>query len=89
MYFLDFQWKGAEGFNTFSSEAKAKFAGMTMKDYLRYLWNEPSKGQSPYKIFAGVLIPDGYDEDKNIVYRYNKSVTFQEQTGGDWELRKL
>ena len=90
MYFLDtFTWKEAEGFNTFSSEAKAKFAGMTMKDYLHYLWNNPARGQSPYKIFAGVLVPDGYDENRDIVYRYNAGVTFQPITNQDYELRKL
>ena len=52
---------------------------MTMKDYLRYLWNAPKRGQSPYKLFEKVLIPNGYDEDGNIVYYYNNSVTFQPQ----------
>lgn len=90
MYFLDnFTWKGAEGFNTFSSEAKAKFAGMSMKEYLHYLWNNPARGQSPYKIFAGVLVPDGYDENHDIIYKYNQSVTFQPITHQDYELKKL
>lgn len=89
MYFLNFSWVGAEGFNTNSSEAKAKFAGMTMKDYLHYLWNNPARGQSPYKIFAGVLVPKGYDENKDIVYEYNPGVTFQSKTGGNWELKRL
>ena len=51
---------------------------MTMKDYLHYLWNSPKMGQSPYKIFEKVLIPDGFDEDHNIIYKYNKEVTFVE-----------
>lgn len=90
MYFLDtFTWKGAEGFNTFSSEAKAMFAGMTMKDYLHYLWNNPARGQSPYKIFSGVLVPDGYDENHDIIYKYNQNVTFQPITNQEYELKKL
>lgn len=90
MYFLDtFTWKHAEGFNTFSSEAKSMFEGMTMKDYLHYLWNNPSRGQSPYKMFAGVLIPDGYDENHDIIYKYNKDVTFQPVTNMDYELKRL
>jgi hypothetical protein len=90
MYFLDtFTWKGAEGFNTFSSEAKAKFSGLTMKGYLHYLWNNPARGQSPYKIFAGVLVPDGYDENHDIIYKYNQSVTFQPITNQEYELKKL
>lgn len=90
MYFLDtFKWVGAEGFNTFSQEARAKFADMTMKDYLRYLWNNPSRGQSPYKAFAGVLVPDGYDDERNVVYKYNTSVTHEPLIERDYELRNL
>ena len=90
MYFLDtFKWKVAEGFNTFSSEAKAMFAGMTMKDYLHYLWNNPKRGQSPYMIFGGVLIPDGYDENHDIIYKYNPKVTHEQVKVEDWELKRL
>ena len=89
MYYLNFQWRDADGFNTVSSENRAKFEGMTMKDYIRYLWNNPARGQSPYKIFAGVLLPDGYDEDKNIVYKYNPNVTFQPVTNEGYDLHKL
>lgn len=72
MCFLDgFLFHRAEGFNDNSSEVKAKFLGMTMKDYLRFLWNMPSRGQSPYKMFGGVLVPDRRDADGNIVYRLN------------------
>lgn len=77
MYFLEFDYIKAEGFNTNSSENRAKYQDMTMKDYLHYLWNNPKMGQSPYKIFEKVLIPDGYDEDHNIIYKYNKDVTFE------------
>lgn len=77
MYFLDgFLWSKAQGFNCNSSEARAKFAGMTMKDYLRFLWNAPSRGQSPYRLFEGVLVPSGIDENNDIVYKYNSKVTF-------------
>lgn len=89
MYFLNFLWNRAEGFNTNSSLSRATFKGMTMKEYLRYLWNNPKRGQSPYKIFAGVLVPDGYDEDKNIVYKYNPNVTFQQTTNQEYDLHKL
>lgn len=77
MYFLDFKVERAEGFNLSSSENRAHYAGMTMKDYLRYLWNAPKRGQSPYKLFERVLKPDGYDEDGNIIYVYNEGVTYQ------------
>lgn len=78
MYFLEnVPYGKAQGFNCNSSENRAKFAGMSMKDYLRYLWNNPQRGQSPYKAFERVLVPDGYDDEKNIVYKYNESVTIE------------
>ena len=90
MYFLDtFEWQYAEGFNTISSEAKALFKSMTMKDYLHYLWNNPKRGQSPYKIFGGVLIPNGRDDKNDIIYKYNSDVTFQEITNMDYDLNTL
>ena len=55
--------------------------GMTMKDYLHYLWNNPKMGQSPYKIFERVLIPDGYDDYGNIIYKYNGEVTVEKEKG--------
>ncbi|MBR5202918.1 MAG: hypothetical protein IKW45_06605 [Clostridia bacterium] len=79
MYFLDFPWRTACGFNANSSENRAKYEGMTMKDYLRYLWNNPKMGQSPYKIFEKVLIPFGYDDNNDIIYKYNSAVTFEKQ----------
>ena len=78
MYFLDgFEWHKACGFNCNSSVARAKFSGMTMKDYLHYLWNSPKRGQSPYKIFERVLEPSGIDKNGDIIYKYNESVTFE------------
>lgn len=74
--FLDFEWRKAEGFNTSSIERRAKFDGMSMKDYLRYLWNNPRAGQSPYHMFEGVMVPDGTDDEGNVVYRYNQGKTF-------------
>ncbi|MBQ2855562.1 MAG: hypothetical protein IJE78_00345 [Bacteroidaceae bacterium] len=66
-----FQWGRAEGFNCNSSEKRAKFDGMTMADYMRYLWNNPQNGQSPYKLFEGALIPSGKDKNGNLIYKYN------------------
>lgn len=77
MYFLDFEYRKAQGFNVNSSENRAKFDGMTMKEYLRYLWNAPRRGQSPYKIFERVLKPDGVDENGDIIYKYDQSTTFE------------
>ena len=77
MYFLKFPMVDAIGFNLNTTENRAKYTGMSMKDYLHYLWNNPKMGQSPYKIFEKVLIPNGYDENNDIVYKYNKDVTFE------------
>lgn len=64
-------WSRATGYNTKSCEARSKFAGMSMADYMRYLWNNPQNGQSPYKLFEGALIPRGKDSHGNLVYHYN------------------
>lgn len=76
MGFLNFDYNSAIGFNTTSSENRAKFQNTTMKGYLHYLWDNPKRGQSPYKIFEGVLKPDGVDENGDIIYKYDDSVTF-------------
>lgn len=77
MYYLEFPWCKAEGFNCVSSENRAKFSDMTMKDYMRYLWNNPKRGQSPYHLFERVLLPAGEDENGDIIYKYNEEVTFE------------
>lgn len=83
MYFLNFSAKKAVGCQIArsSSETAAKFSGMTMKDYLRYLWNNPKRGQSPYHLFERVMKPDGLDENGDIIYKYNQEVTFEPMQG--------
>ena len=71
MKHLEFSFVGAQGFNTTSSERKAKFYGKTMKEYMRWLWNNPKAGQSPFRIFEGILVPCGFDAEGNIIYRYD------------------
>lgn len=66
-----YNWGRAEGFNVNSSEKRAKFYGMTMAQYMKWLWNNPQSGQSPYKLFEGILVPAGKDEEGNIVYKYS------------------
>lgn len=48
---------------------------MKMSDYLRWLWNNPQAGQSPYKMFEGVMKPEGKDSAGNLIYVYDKSRT--------------
>lgn len=66
-----FSWARAQGFNCNSSEKRAHFDGMTMADYMRWLWNNPQSGQSPYKLFEGALVPIGKDDAGNLVYKFN------------------
>lgn len=67
-----FEMVKACGFNTKSSEHRAKFLGMSMAEYLRYLWNNPQAGQSPYRMFDGIIYPSGSDEKGNLIYAYRK-----------------
>lgn len=66
-----FEYRRAEGFNSQSCESRAHFYKMSMAEYMRWLWNNPQSGQSPYKLFEGALVPDGKDENNNIIYKYN------------------
>ena len=70
-----YDWGRASGFNANSSEKRAQFYAMSMAEYMRWLWNNPQAGQSPYKMFEGVMHPSGKDENGNIIYTYNKERT--------------
>lgn len=70
-----YDFKGASGFNTKDSETKAKFSGMHMSEYMRWIWNNPQTGQNPYKMFEGIIVPDGKDENGDLIYRYNPEKT--------------
>lgn len=48
---------------------------MSMAEYMRWLWNNPQAGQSPYKMFEGVMQPSGKDANGNIIYTYNEART--------------
>ena len=78
---LGFDWARAEGYNTHSIETRAEYDGLTMRDYIRYKWNHPNEGQSPYVYFGGVMKPVGVDERGDVVYAYDESRTFVE--GGE------
>lgn len=70
-----YDWSKASGFNANSSEKRAKFMGMSMAEYMRWLWNNPQAGQSPYTMFEGVMKPEGKDENGNLIYVYDKTKT--------------
>lgn len=64
-------WKASSEYNLGQAEGRAKYFGMSMADYMHYLWNNPQRAKSPFKMFEGVLLPDGKDEQGNVIYRYN------------------
>ena len=70
MEHLQIQMTGAV--NVGSSDRRAMFDDFTLYDYLRWLWNNPKAGQSPYKMFEGVMQPKGFDKDGNLVYELNE-----------------
>lgn len=70
-----YDWGRASGFNANSSEKLAQFWGMSMAEYMRWLWNNPQAGQSPYKMFEGVMKPEGKDADGNLIYVYDNART--------------
>lgn len=70
-----FAWDRAQGYNCNSTEKRAQFHGMSMADYMRWLWNTPNAGQSPYKLFEGVLVPCGKDENGDLIYAYDEKRT--------------
>jgi DNA repair photolyase len=72
-YLEDVPWDGAKGYNISTSERRAAYRGFSMVDYLRYTWNHPKLGQSPYMMFEGVIKPIGIDESGDLVYEIDKS----------------
>ena len=56
------------------SEKRAHFEGMTMADYMRWLWNNPQSGQNLYKMFEGIVTPNGKDENGNMIYYYTPKI---------------
>ena len=83
MYFLEsVMFRKAQGYNVNSNEKRAKFWDSTMKDYLHYLWNNPKAGQSPYTMFGGVMRPNGFDENGDVIYIYDETKTFMPMGNG-------
>lgn len=77
-----YDWGRAVGFNANSSEKRAQFWGMSMANYMRWLWNNPQAGQSPYKMFEGVMQPMTNEKGEferdgagNLIYVYHKERT--------------
>ena len=75
-YLSGFQRQKADGFNKGGASTRAMFSGMSMADYMRWLWNNPNNGQSPYTLFEGVLYPVGNDANGDLIYEYQENRTF-------------
>lgn len=72
-YAKKFLWARAQGYNNSSTGKRVKFNNFTMYDYLHYIWNNPDKsGQSPYKMFEGILKPSVIDAKGDVVYVIDK-----------------
>ena len=71
-----YQFGRADGYNTKDCETRAHYYGMSMASYMRWLWNNPQNGQSPYKMFEGVMQPSVKDANGNLIYRYAPERTF-------------
>jgi len=67
-----FLYRQAQGYNNVSCENRATFYTHTMFDYLHYLWNNPKAGQSPYKMFEGVMKPTSKDENGDLIYELDE-----------------
>lgn len=70
-----YAWSRAEGYNCNTSEKVAHYYGMSMAEYMRWLWNNPQAGQSPYTMFEGIMTPRGKDSNGNLVYYYTGATT--------------
>lgn len=70
-----YSYRRAEGFNTKNEENRARFYYNTMAEYMHWLWNNPKNGQNPYKMFEGVMRPDGKDENGDLIYVYDPKRT--------------
>jgi len=68
--FGKFEWIAAKHFNTGTNRARAKFWNISMAEWIRWVWNHPKAGASPYKMYGKILVPNGVDKNGDVVYRY-------------------
>lgn len=73
--FKKIMWRKAEGLNSQGSRARANAWYSTLYEMSRRFWNDVKNSNNPYRYFEGALVPDGVDEDGNIIYKYNPDVS--------------
>lgn len=66
--FGGFRWIAAEQFNTGTNRNRAIFDQTTMAEWIKYLWNNPDKLNSPENAYGGILKANGRDKKGNVVY---------------------
>lgn len=59
--------------NLMTPKKGIRFLGFTLFDRMRWLWNNPKAGQSPYTMFEGVMKPVGLDEHGDLLYELDKA----------------
>ena len=64
-----FGWVEAQGFNTGSNKAWAKFYDTKMHEWIRFCWNSPDAGNSPERMYS-CLRSSGKDASGDVVYEY-------------------
>lgn len=74
--FSKFEYSKGDGLNTKSAEHRFIFKGLSMAEHIRYLWNSPKNGNSPYLIFRGSLVPV-MDENNNCVRDENGDIVYK------------
>ena len=68
--FLEMNFNNAHGFNTASAEKRSKNSAFTMKQYIKFNWNNVNGANSPYRYFGGILFPIGKDDNGDVIYEY-------------------
>ena len=71
-HFSQIKIRDAQGLNKGNTKKTAKYFDLTLKDKLRFLWNNTKDPNSPYRYFNGVLYPVGLDKEGNIIYEFKQ-----------------
>lgn len=72
-YMKGFNFCRAKFFNTKGSNKRSQYYDKTFYDFVKDIWNSPNNGQSPYRMYEGILKPIGVDENNDVVYEYDRS----------------
>ena len=70
-YAKKFLFRQASGLNTTGTMKRTEFMFATMYDYLRHIWDHPNHGQSPYRMYEGIMKPVEIDKNGDVVYAYD------------------